>query len=329
MTRHENDDFQVLALTGGGYRGLFTACVLEKIESHVNRPVGRLFELSAGTSIGGIVALAVAFERPMKDVVAVFKEFGPKIFPPGQRSTSGFIDFVSHRKKTRYQTEALIEAVERLLPKGTRLGEALHPVLIPAVNLSEGKPQVFKTRHHQDFSRDWKYLTTDIALATSAAPTFFPLAELDGQLYADGGLFANAPELICAHEAEHYLSVAIDSVRMLSVGTTTQKYSVSFSAGKDFGLGKWMEDARLFAVTISAQQQFVEQLMTHRLREQYLKIDAVPSDEQARDLGLDVATAAATKTLEALATKRVSDLLGKQLLPFLGHVSKDLLIERL
>lgn len=321
--------FHLLALTGGGYRGLFTASVLAKIEEEAKIPIGRLFEISAGTSIGGIIALAVAFERPMQDVVAVFKKYGQQIFPENDRSTGGFIDYFKHKNRTRYKTDALVAAIEDLIPKGTRLGQAVHPVLVPAVNLTAGKPQVFKTRHHEDFKRDWKYLVTDVALATSAAPTFFPIAEVDGQLYTDGGLFANAPDLVCVHEAEHYFGKSINDLRLLSVGTTTQKYSISSSSGKNFGLGKWMEDARLFAVVISAQQQFVEQLVLHRLGDRYLKIDVVPSDEQSRDLGLDIATATASKTLEALGRKRASDLLGAPLRPFFDHKPQSLIIERL
>jgi uncharacterized protein len=80
--------FQALSLTGGGHRGLFTARVLEVIESEMKAPIGTRFDLTCGTSIGGIVALAVAFEVPMSKVVAVFSEYGVKIFPPrtAQRS---------------------------------------------------------------------------------------------------------------------------------------------------------------------------------------------------------------------------------------------------
>lgn len=86
---------------------------------------------------------------------------------------------------------------------------------------------------------------------------------------------------------------------MLSVGTTTQKYSVSHSAGRAFGIADWMADQRLFNVIISAQQQFVDQLVAHRLGDNYLRIDKEPSNEQANDLGLDIATEAARTTLLA------------------------------
>ena len=178
---------------------------------------------------------------------------------------------------------------------------------------------MFKTRHKAEWTRDWKFKAVDVAVATSAAPTYFELAEVGGNLYADGGLFANAPDLIAIHEAEHFFGVAPDAVRLLSVGTTTKSYSVSFGAGRNFGIADWMEDGRLFSVTISSQQQFVDQLVTHKLKDRYYRLDYEPSQEQAKDLGLDVATSAARKTLVGLADKATSDVLGSALAKYLAH----------
>lgn len=314
--------FQALALTGGGYRGLFTARALAVIESQLKAPIGRCFDLTCGTSIGGIVALAVAFEVPMEKVVKVFLERGDKIFPPHEppigKVAVGW-DLFKNAKKARYSAAPLKEAIIELIHQDATLGDALHPVAIPAVNVTQGQPQVFKTRHKSEWNRDWKFKAVDVALATAAAPTFFELAEVQGSLYADGGLFANAPDLIALHEAEHFFNAPADAVRILSIGTTTKSYSLSFSAGRDFGIADWMQDQRLFSVMISAQQQFVDQLVQHRLKDRYFRIDHEPSQEQAKDLGLDIATDAAKKTLLALADKAVTDVLSSRLPVFLAH----------
>jgi patatin-like phospholipase/acyl hydrolase len=159
----------------------------------------------------------------------------------------------------------------------------------------------------------------DVAMATAAAPTLFELAEVGGNLYADGGLFANAPDLLALHEAEHFFSVPTDAVRILSIGTTTKSYSVSFGSGRQFGISDWMEDQRLFSVLISAQQQFVDQHMKHKLQDRYFRLDHEPPQEQTKDLGLDVATEAARKTLKALADKATTDVLGTYLTAYLAH----------
>lgn len=322
MSWTKDTPFQALTLTGGGYRGLFTARALQVMEDHIDEPIGRHFDLTCGTSIGGIVALAVAFEVKMSKVVAVFEEFGSAIFPPHDPPTSKLgkgWDLWEHSRKPRYSTTHLREAITQLIDKDATLNDAKHAVAIPAVNVTKGRPQIFKTRFKAEWTRDWKFKVVDVALATSAAPTFFELAEVGGQLYADGGLFANAPDLVALHEAEYGLSVPTEAVRILSVGTTTKSYSISFNAGRHFGIADWMEEQRLFSVMISAQQQFVDQLMTHKLSDRYFRLDHEPSHEQAPDLGLDVATETARKTLKALADKGTSDVLGTKLAPFLAH----------
>lgn len=322
MVWTQGSPFQALALTGGGYRGLFTARALQEMEEHIGEPIGRRFDLIYGTSIGGIIALAVAFEVPMQRVVQAFEEAGEKIFPPRKKPTSKFgifWDIASHRKRPRYQSQRLREVITSLIPENATLNDAIHAVGIPAVNVTRGRPQVFKTRHKEEWTRDWKYKVVDVALATSAAPTFFELAELDGQRYADGGLYANAPDLLALHEAEHFFRVEPDAVRILSVGTTTKSYSLSFESGRNLGIQDWMQDERLFSVTLSSQQQLVDQLMQHKLGERYFRLDEAPSHEQANSLGLDVATEAARRTLLALAKKATSDLLSTKLAPFLAH----------
>lgn len=314
--------FQALALTGGGYRGLFTARALDLIERELAEPVARRFDLLCGTSIGGIVALAAAFEVPMEKVVQVFSEQGTTIFPLHKKPRgipSKLLDLYTYSFKPRYSVGPLRNVITSLIPESATLGDALHPVAIPTVNVTEGKPQVFKTRHLAEWRRDWRLKVVDVALATAAAPTFFELAEVDNSRYADGGLFANAPDLVAVHEAEHFFDVPKDAIRLLSIGTTTQKYSVSHGAGRSFGILDWMADQRLFNVIISAQQQFVDQLVTHRLGANYVRIDHQPSNEQAQDLGLDIASEAARTTLLALADKAVTDILGTKLQPFLTH----------
>lgn len=322
MAWTEEWPFQALALTGGGYRGLFTARALQEMEDHIGEPIGRRFDLSYGTSIGGIIALAVAFEVPMLKVVQAFEQSGEKIFPSREKpkgKVAKALDIYQHWDQPRYKSQALREVITSLIPEDATLNDAIHAVGIPTVNVTSGKPQVFKTRHKAEWTRDWKYKVVDVALATSAAPTFFELAEVDGQRYADGGLYANAPDLLALHEAEHFFDVPSTAVRILSVGTTTNIYSLSFETGREMGIQGWMDDNRLFSVTISSQQQLVDQLMQHKLKDRYFRLDALPSNEQAKDLGLDVATEAARRTLMALGKKAASDILNTKLAPFLAH----------
>jgi len=53
----------------------------------------------------------------------------------------------------------------------------------------------------------------DVATAACAAPAYFPSVRLDGRLYADGGLFAVAPDQVALHEAEHFIGIDAARVR--------------------------------------------------------------------------------------------------------------------
>ena len=178
-------------------------------------------------------------------MVQTFVDYGEAIFPPKPKGKiAALVSFTKRFNAPQYRAEMLREVITKLIDKDATLNDVVHAVGIPAVNVTEGRPQVFKSRHKKEWTRDWKLKAVDVALATSAAPTFFELAEVGGCLYADGGLFANAPDLLALHEAEYFFGVHSEAFRMLSIGTTTQSYSVAFSAGRQFGIYEWMRDVR-------------------------------------------------------------------------------------
>lgn len=80
--------FRVLSLDGGGMRGIYTAAFLSRLTDQFARlrgepalDLGRGFDLITGTSTGAIVGCALAIGRPISEVVALYREHGPKIFP--------------------------------------------------------------------------------------------------------------------------------------------------------------------------------------------------------------------------------------------------------
>ena len=55
---------RVLAIDGGGIRGVIPAVLLAELERRAERPVAELFDLIAGTSTGGILAAALTVPGP-------------------------------------------------------------------------------------------------------------------------------------------------------------------------------------------------------------------------------------------------------------------------
>ncbi|WP_166636783.1 CBASS cGAMP-activated phospholipase [Cognatilysobacter terrigena] len=314
--------FQALALTGGGFRGLYSAHVLQRLEERSGRPIAQSIDLIAGTSIGGIVALAAAFEVPMSKVVETFAEHGPAIFRK-KRSLAGLASNL-------YDPAPLQQVIAQLIDRDAMLSDARHALVIPALNMTTGKQQILKTRHDPSWDRDHRYNAYQVALATAAAPIYFPLAEIDNQLFADGGLVANAPDLVALHEANRFMGQRDDRVRMLSVGTLSSRYSLPSDIQRGMGVWQWLKPLKfpLIETVLAAQQQFAIQLVQHRLGENYTRIDGEPSDTVMRTVGLDKADAAAQKALLGLAAKDVSDVLGTEAIQrFLFHTPRRWIVE--
>ena len=295
--------YKILSLSGGGYLGLYTISVLEKLEEEFGRPLGQVFDLIAGTSIGGIIALGLSSGVPAKDIRKEFEDKGEVIFP--NRPLREFVKIagvpISNLRKSKYSSDALRKVIQKIVGERAKIGDLSTNTIIPAVNLSKGRPQVFKTPHHETFIRDKHLSVIDVALATSAAPTFFPIHRIGGELFADGGLYANSPDRLALHEALHFLEQPIDQVSMLSVGTTTSNFSISNSTNTDMGVGDWMSEQLLIRVLMSAQQASVDDMMKHSLGDRYVRIDCEPSQAQQKGLSLDSASENAKLDLLALA----------------------------
>jgi patatin-like phospholipase/acyl hydrolase len=308
--------FKILSLSGGGFLGLYSASVLAALEERIGEPIHTRFDLIAGTSVGGIIALGLAAEVNAAVIRDTFRSKGIEIFSRRGAPKGLFAplwDICRSILGPKYSNAALRKVIISLVGEERRVGELNRPVLIPTVNLTKGGPQVFKTPHHPHFQLDKSLKVVDVALATSAAPTFFPLAEIGSSLYADGGLFANSPDLMAVHEAEHFFKIPREKIQLLSIGTTTSSFSFSHSTSRKLGLIGWARNQRLIQAMLASQQQMVDYMLKHSLGDRYFRIDAFQSAEQQKDLVLDVANEAAQKTLVGLADASSQEAINQKL----------------
>ena len=227
--RHDARPFRVLSLDGGGVRGYLSAKILANIEAYLNqltkenRALGERFDLIVGTSTGGIIALALAAPGSEGRVTAAevfrcYEQNLARIFTPRRGLARSWL-------KAKYGQEALRETLESILGN-SRLSDALTPVVVTSVDVQNAKPRMHKSGYRaRDKGRAGETMV-DVALATSAAPTFFPLQNRleHSAALADGGLCANNPVLVALTEAlqmEHQKNrlVVLEEVVMLSVGT--------------------------------------------------------------------------------------------------------------
>src|SRR6185312_2244387 len=130
--------FQILALSGGGYLGLYTAELLTRLERQAGRPLASCFDLVSGTSVGGILAIGLALEVPAADMRDKFENRGESIFSGRGRPRFGWWDARRSVFGAKYNGKQLREAVADMIGPETKIGDAKHRLLVPAVNMTKG-----------------------------------------------------------------------------------------------------------------------------------------------------------------------------------------------
>jgi patatin-like phospholipase/acyl hydrolase len=207
--------FQVLCLDGGGYRGIFVAAILAAWEKDLGVTIADHFDLVAGTSTGGIIALLVGAGLRPEEIVEFYVRSGPQIFagPRWRRPRQLLLP--------KYPAGPLQAALESVLGE-KRLGESTVPLIISSYDLCNDEVHLFRTAHSARLTRDYRERMVDVALATSAAPTYLPAHHLRGLRLVDGGVFANNPSILGVTEAVSEFGAALGDIRVLSMGTTSE-----------------------------------------------------------------------------------------------------------
>ena len=224
---------RILAIDGGGIRGIIPAMVLAELERRARRPAHTLFDLVAGTSTGGVIACALARPdpQPAAELVELYRTEGPRIFSRSlaRRVTSaeGFLD-------EKYDDAALNDALGRYLGD-TALRDARTRVLVTAYDLHGREPFEFRSwRSGADVSM------AVAARATSAAPTYFEPVLFQGRSLVDGGVYAINPALRAYGEALRLRpSEPPGEHVVVSLGTGKQTRRIEHDDARDWGQLEW------------------------------------------------------------------------------------------
>jgi len=256
---------RILALDGGGIRGVFTAAFLAHVEEHLKLRLVEHVELLTGTSTGAIIALALASGLPASQVLDSYKTAGPLIF--GKKRNRLLSLFM-----TAHGNEALKEWLRRTF-EDKILNDARVPIAIPSFDASTGRPRVWKRDHHQELHGGGLKKMWEVALTSAAAPTYLPAAQIEGLgAFLDGGLWANNPSLVGLVEARRYLESELADIQLLSVGTGRQPRGFRFQDIQFRGQLAWARP--LFELLLTAQS-----VSTHEQAQlllgpgQYLRVD--------------------------------------------------------
>lgn len=235
--------FRILALDGGGIKGAFTASVLATLEKSLAMPIASQFDLVAGTSTGGILAIALGMGLKPSDMLRFYRERGPVVFPI-MRLHKKWRSKLRHMFSPKYSQDVLRRELSRAYFPGTQrklLGDSVCRLVVPAYDAVSGVCHVFRTPHHPLLKADESADPAEVALATAAAPTYFSSAVVQNMIsntsFFDGGVWANCPAMAAIIEAVCYLDVPLDRIDVLSIGTTEEPFTVKMMA--QAGWARW------------------------------------------------------------------------------------------
>jgi uncharacterized protein len=256
---------KVLALDGGGIRGLIPALVLAEIERRTGRAVRELVDLVAGTSTGAILACALTRPDPLPAarIAELYVEEGPRIF---DRSLLKRITSVGGYLDERYDDDGLRVVLERWLG-AARLADADPAVLITAYDLERRRAVLLR--------RDDDLSMVDAAHASSAAPTYFEPVRAGGATLVDGGVFAINPAALAYAEAGGELDV------LLSLGTGALTRPLPYDEVRGWGRLEWAEP--ILDVVFDGSADAVDLQLAALLEDGYVRLQT-PLVEAADDL---------------------------------------------
>lgn len=247
--------FRILCLDGGGIKGTYAASFLKGVEQQLGFKICDHFDLIAGTSTGGIIALALAKGLSAEEILKFYVEKGPQIFPT-TRLFKKWMQNICQIFRAKHSQQQLRDALISVFGSGekkTCLNDLRRKVVIPTFQAMNGKSVLFRTPHCMEGMLRKDTDLVDVAIATAAAPLYFPRAVVKSKYhsseYIDGGIWANTPTLVAIVESVKQLNIPINKIDVLSIGTTEEAESFTNSSG---GLASWIK--RIAKLILHAQQ---------------------------------------------------------------------------
>lgn len=246
--------FKILSVDGGGVRGLIPATVLAEIEKRTGKRISDMFDLIAGTSTGGIIALGLtkpadtqAKRRSKKpqftaeQIAQLYLHEGNRIF---SRSVWHRLRSIGNAIEEKYPSEG-IDGVLNEYFGNAKLADATTDVLVTSYELQSRKPFFFTSKDARR-NKGYNFYMKQAARATSAAPTYFEpilLKEPSAvRQYAlvDGGVFANNPAM-CAYVEMLAQYPPPGDVLIVSLGTGNETRPIKYEDAKGWGLVQWAQ----------------------------------------------------------------------------------------
>lgn len=269
---------KILCVDGGGIRGVFPIAILHAMEEELKTPIGEMFDVVAGTSTGAIIAAAVSINKNMSELLYNYMKYGEKIFVR-QAKVGLFKSVYSDRYLRRLLKKAFGELT---------LADIEKPLIIPAVDITHGKPFVHRSNYGHSDSDNLSIKIWDAVLSSCSAPVYFPPNNVENRyLSIDGGLWANNPSLVCITESIHYFKKNLNDLKIVSLGTGMQKIDFTIESNKYWGVKQWLPfhfpslkvTPKLLDLALNLSSESVTYHSQLLLKENYLRINEELGEE--------------------------------------------------
>lgn len=296
---------KILSIDGGGIRGIIPAIILSVIEEKTGKPIAELFDVIAGTSTGGLLALALTKPSPdgrpqysAKKLIELYEQEGANIFFNPEETPSP--------SKTKYSSTGIEEVLGRYFEK-TRLSEALKEVLITSYDVTKASPYFFKRHQAHAKPNLHDFPMAKVARATSAVPGYFEPLKLEvndaafpNRVLIDGGVFASNPGMCAYSEAKNLYADTTDFL-LVSIGTGELTHKLCYEQIKDWGMVQWSQpllDVIFDGVADTVDYQLKELLPSKFCRKYYYRFQ---TDKLEPGSGIDDASYCNIQSLKILA----------------------------
>ena len=238
---------RILAIDGGGIKGIFAAGFLARTEELLGLRVVEHFDLLAGTSAGGMIALSLALGNDAPSSLRRYEERAPNIF-----RGSGWIGQIRRLLTSKYSSIPLRRELVDYFGEAC-IGDSRTRLLIPTLDVSANRVHIYKTSHHPSLFHDVPVTAVDVVLAAVAAPTYFPLHRThDGAALVDGSIWAHNPSLLVVIEAISLLDWPREEMAVLSIGTPPEE--LTWGRGRSPHVGAYEASFDLANLFTNAQQ---------------------------------------------------------------------------
>lgn len=266
--KNENE-VRILSIDGGGIRGIFPAKYLAEIESVTGKRINEFFDLIVGTSTGGIIALGLSVGIEAEKIMELYEKNAEIIFKPKKFSFWGLL-------RSKYDNKEL-EKLLKYTFKNKKIKDSEVMLCIPSVEFNNSIPKVYKTPHNKDLYLDGEKELWRVALATSAAPVYFPAVNVfKDECNIDGGLWANNPTIIGVSEALKN-NCKLENIKVLSIGTGESISHKQYNIAKISSILKWRE--KIIDLILKVQSKSTVNIAKYILGENFTEINAILSEK--------------------------------------------------